>query len=469
MARFGGKIRLNDYPYENSDTELIPFIQIKVNSKDKEKSETENNSEVSKKDVSDLISEEMDDKIRSYQIEYEMSKLNHSNQQTPSNLNGPENPTKTGNACNGNGHENQNGPENLQTLGNALNKPENLQTLNNVVNRSENLHTFGNALNNSDNISIESLSLINSNDQNPIRFVIELCNETPEICDDPSIISLQKKIPTDLAEGKAIFSKKFIEDTANNDQAFLQNKRMILFKTEMCRSFTECGQCKYNDSCQFCHDPRELRIVERHPKYKTEYCKTFWNEGSCPYGNRCCFIHEGSNLKKNGSKINLESEIEFNLINEDDLMIRCASNETKGMSLYDQDQINAVSLLQSRFVPVPRNGALRKAKRIEKFKKETPFKKTEDLPKPTFSLVLQKNEAEERYENLFGSPFDKFIENRFLEIPKFESKKDNFTFTPENSEEIERTCLYNEKYSGVWCDEPMFFISKSKASRLNKM
>lgn len=27
------------------------------------------------------------------------------------------------------------------------------------------------------------------------------------------------------------------------------------------------------------------------PRYKTEICKTFWELGNCPYGKRCCFIH----------------------------------------------------------------------------------------------------------------------------------------------------------------------------------
>jgi hypothetical protein len=117
----------------------------------------------------------------------------------------------------------------------------------------------------------------------------------------PVVNSTSKKI-TNLSNNKAIFSKKFIEDSSNGEIPFIYNKRMILFKTEMCRSFTEAGVCKYGDSCQFCHDPKELRIVQRHPKYKNEGCKTFWTEGSCPYGNRCCFVHredpEIKNIKK---------------------------------------------------------------------------------------------------------------------------------------------------------------------------
>lgn len=69
------------------------------------------------------------------------------------------------------------------------------------------------------------------------------------------------------------------------------NKKYQLYKTEMCRSHTEIGHCRYGDKCQFAHSESELRYVQRHPKYKTETCKTFWEEGSCPYGKRCCFIH----------------------------------------------------------------------------------------------------------------------------------------------------------------------------------
>lgn len=65
-----------------------------------------------------------------------------------------------------------------------------------------------------------------------------------------------------------------------------------LYKTELCRSFTENGTCRYGHKCQFAHGSHELRPVLRHPKYKTEICKTFSTNGKCPYGNRCRFIHQ---------------------------------------------------------------------------------------------------------------------------------------------------------------------------------
>jgi len=64
-----------------------------------------------------------------------------------------------------------------------------------------------------------------------------------------------------------------------------------LYKTELCRSWTELGYCPYGDSrCQFAHGKSELRPVIRHKKYKTVKCKNFL-AGYCPYGSRCCFIH----------------------------------------------------------------------------------------------------------------------------------------------------------------------------------
>ncbi|KAG8843709.1 hypothetical protein FRB91_003168 [Serendipita sp. 411] len=76
------------------------------------------------------------------------------------------------------------------------------------------------------------------------------------------------------------------------------NRKLGLYKTELCRSWEEKGTCRYGLKCQFAHGEDELRRVSRHPKYKTEICRTFWLSGSCPYGKRCCFIH--TELPTNG-------------------------------------------------------------------------------------------------------------------------------------------------------------------------
>jgi len=69
--------------------------------------------------------------------------------------------------------------------------------------------------------------------------------------------------------------------------------KQSLYKTELCRSFTETGSCRYGHKCQFAHGEHELRAILRHPKYKTEFCKRFAATGLCPYGSRCRFIHTG--------------------------------------------------------------------------------------------------------------------------------------------------------------------------------
>ena len=108
------------------------------------------------------------------------------------------------------------------------------------------------------------------------------------------------------------------------------NRKLGLYKTELCRSWEEKGSCRYGAKCQFAHGEEELRKVQRHPKVcrpflciakvsltcdllepvqnrdmqsrwssgRPKYCRnslsfaqTFWVSGSCPYGKRCCFIH----------------------------------------------------------------------------------------------------------------------------------------------------------------------------------
>ncbi|KAI9995953.1 hypothetical protein PInf_013131 [Phytophthora infestans] len=60
-----------------------------------------------------------------------------------------------------------------------------------------------------------------------------------------------------------------------------QTARNNLYKTELCKHFTENGSCRYGSKCQFAHGEEELRGVLRHPKYKTTRCKAFLSTGKC--------------------------------------------------------------------------------------------------------------------------------------------------------------------------------------------
>ncbi|XP_004481522.3 mRNA decay activator protein ZFP36 [Dasypus novemcinctus] len=84
------------------------------------------------------------------------------------------------------------------------------------------------------------------------------------------------------------------------------------YKTELCRTFSESGRCRYGAKCQFAHGLGELRQASRHPKYKTELCHKFYLQGRCPYGSRCHFIHNPSeDLATPGHPHTLRQSISF--------------------------------------------------------------------------------------------------------------------------------------------------------------
>lgn len=49
------------------------------------------------------------------------------------------------------------------------------------------------------------------------------------------------------------------------------NRKLGLYKTELCRSWEEKGTCRYGAKCQFAHGEDELRQVQRHPKVRTSH------------------------------------------------------------------------------------------------------------------------------------------------------------------------------------------------------
>ncbi|KAK9763540.1 hypothetical protein K7432_009685 [Basidiobolus ranarum] len=95
-----------------------------------------------------------------------------------------------------------------------------------------------------------------------------------------------------LSRENSVSSHSSLSDSVcNGSQSSGGVKNLLLYKTELCRSYEESGTCRYSDKCQFAHGMSQLRDVPRHPKYKTQICRTFWEQGNCPYGKRCCFIH----------------------------------------------------------------------------------------------------------------------------------------------------------------------------------
>ncbi|KAG5350854.1 hypothetical protein C0989_009024 [Termitomyces sp. Mn162] len=120
-------------------------------------------------------------------------------------------------------------------------------------------------------------------DQYPIPDAMTATRIQPQYSGQYSIVP---------AQGSGVAAGPLSSPTTTNGQGPSANNRKLgLYKTELCRSWEEKGTCRYGSKCQFAHGEDELRKVARHPKYKTEICRTFWVSGTCPYGKRCCFIH----------------------------------------------------------------------------------------------------------------------------------------------------------------------------------
>lgn len=54
--------------------------------------------------------------------------------------------------------------------------------------------------------------------------------------------------------------------TGSSSGPSANNRKLGLYKTELCRSWEEKGTCRYGTKCQFAHGEDELRKVSRHPK-----------------------------------------------------------------------------------------------------------------------------------------------------------------------------------------------------------
>jgi len=79
----------------------------------------------------------------------------------------------------------------------------------------------------------------------------------------------------------------------------VQSKRKTMtddtkYKTEMCKKWSETGQCPYGRKCKFAHGRHELneKFLTNKSAYKSKKCGPFHNQLICPYGTRCMFAHE---------------------------------------------------------------------------------------------------------------------------------------------------------------------------------
>ncbi|KAI9301684.1 hypothetical protein BJ944DRAFT_168636, partial [Cunninghamella echinulata] len=102
------------------------------------------------------------------------------------------------------------------------------------------------------------------------------------------MITSSSSTPLSSSSSSIPSCQNYTELKVNEDPG---QKRVRLYKTELCRNWEERNTCRYGDKCKYAHGKEDLRSVERHPKYKTEWCHTFETTGTCPYGVRCTFLH----------------------------------------------------------------------------------------------------------------------------------------------------------------------------------
>jgi len=80
------------------------------------------------------------------------------------------------------------------------------------------------------------------------------------------------------------------------------------YKTTMCKSFSELGSCEYGQHCLFAHGQEELRPVGTQVGFKQSLCKNWESNGSCTWGEQCKWAHgshelnQGSVANKGGSR-----------------------------------------------------------------------------------------------------------------------------------------------------------------------
>jgi len=93
------------------------------------------------------------------------------------------------------------------------------------------------------------------------------------------------------------------EETSVLLNSALKPKKKVLtdetkYKTEVCRNWSETGQCPYGKKCKFAHGKQDLNEKTQTSKvgYKSKRCTSFHHKLTCMYGVRCLFSHEQRTL-----------------------------------------------------------------------------------------------------------------------------------------------------------------------------
>lgn len=109
----------------------------------------------------------------------------------------------------------------------------------------------------------------------------------------------------DSSDARSMSSSEQQDDAYSVLNSALNQKKKLVpddskFKTELCKNYSETGQCPYGKKCKFAHGRCELneKKVLNKGRYKSKKCTSFHNQMTCCYGVRCLFAHEERNLQE---------------------------------------------------------------------------------------------------------------------------------------------------------------------------
>jgi hypothetical protein len=147
------------------------------------------------------------------------------------------------------------------------------------------------------------MRLSRSNPQSAIKYYE---NDHLEINSDHSSISTVEDLHFDHGRSQPISNSKDVVLTYSEIKKFpltvkaieylppperTDFKDDVKYKTELCKTWDELGECPYKDRCRFAHGVEELREkVDRRGSKKT--CLAFRKSWNCSYGTRCLYWHK---------------------------------------------------------------------------------------------------------------------------------------------------------------------------------
>ena len=124
----------------------------------------------------------------------------------------------------------------------------------------------------------------------PATGVLPLTSENLKLLQNPKLAPHVLECATEQPVRRQAQKQQQQQQSQQQQQAH-EKCNKVLYKTELCESFSTKGFCRYGNNCQFAHGLQELKFKERSNKFRTKPCVNWLKTGSCPYGQRCCFKH----------------------------------------------------------------------------------------------------------------------------------------------------------------------------------